>query len=69
MTLYKNSESEVIKKYLAEIKKGVDALKDTLNKMIHENLDLSVEEQKKLIANLVQIDTECDPAWNCLQLR
>ena len=22
-----------------------------------------------VIANLVQIDTESDPAWNCLQLR
>jgi len=69
VTLYGNSESEVFKKYLAEIQKGIDGLKDQLNKLIHENLDLSVEQQKKLISNLVQIDTDCDPAWNCLQLR
>ena len=69
VTLYGGSESEVFKLYLAEIQKGVDALRDQLNKLIHENLDLSVEQQKKLIANLVQIDTDCDPAWNCLQVR
>ena len=69
LKLYGDSESDVFKKYLAEIQKGIDTLKETLNKLIHESLDLTVEQQKKLIANLVQIDTDCDPAWNCLQLR
>ena len=73
VTHYGGSESEVFKMYLAEIQKGVNALRDQLNKLIHENLDLSVEQQKKLIANLVQIkdtdgDTDFDPAWNCLQV-
>ena len=68
ITLYGNSESEIFKKYLIEIEKGLSALKDQLNKSIHSD-ELNVDQQKKLIANLVQIDTESDPAWNCLQLR
>ena len=68
ITLYGNSDSEIFKKYLVEIEKGLSALKEQLNKSIHAD-DLTVEQQKKLIANLVQIDTESDPAWNCLQLR
>ena len=68
ITLYGNSESEIFKKYLIEIEKGLAALKEQLNKSIHSD-DLTVDQQKKLIANLVQIDTDCDPAWNCLQLR
>ena len=68
ITLYGNSESEIFKKYLVEIEKGLAALKEQLNRSIHAD-DLTVDQQKKLIANLVQIDTESDPAWNCLQLR
>lgn len=67
-SLYGNSESEIFQIYLEEIEKGVEELKVKLRENL-ENPDLSVEQQKKIIANLVQLNVEGDPAWDCLQLQ
>ena len=66
-TQYGESDSEIFKIYLDEIEKGVEVLKETLREKLKTSL--SSEQQKKLIANLVQLNVSGDPAWECLQVQ
>jgi exocyst complex component 2 len=67
-SLYGDSDSEIFKIYLDEIEKGVEVLKESLREKL-KGIGLSAEQQKKLIANLVQLNVAGDPAWECLQVQ
>jgi hypothetical protein len=54
--LYGETDSEIFQKYLDEIEKGVDVLKNQLTKKLREE-HLPVEQQKRFIAILVQVKT------------
>lgn len=67
-SLYGNTDSEIFQLYLDEIEKGVDTLKARLEERLQDP-SLGVEQQKKVIANLVQLNVDGDPAWSCLQVQ
>jgi len=67
-SLYGNTEEPLFHTFLQEAEKGVASLKDTVIKKLREGT-LSVEQQKKLIGSLVQLEVEGDPAWECVQTR
>ena len=67
-SLYGNSEESLFQTYLAEAEKGVQQMKVTLTSKLREG-SLPVETQKKLIGSLMQLDTEGDPAWECVQTK
>ena len=54
-------------KYLEEVEAGVDVLKDELSKKLREE-NVPLEQRKRIIANLVQLNSEQDPAWECIQI-
>jgi len=67
--LYGSSEEPLFQTYLAEAEAGVQLMKETLTQKLREG-DLTVEQQKKLIGSLTQLDTvDGDPAWECVQTR
>jgi len=51
-SLYGESDSEIFQKYLQEIERGVEILRQQLSKKLRED-QLSVEQQKKFIGILV----------------
>ncbi|XP_015188767.1 PREDICTED: exocyst complex component 2 [Polistes dominula] len=70
--LFKNTEVEVFKIVLAEIENRITTLKALLRKKLEE-MPFSLEEHKKIIRNLVNLETETDVGWyaivshaNCL---
>ena len=56
-SLYGETDSEIFQKYLDEIEKGIDVLKSQLTKKLREE-QLPVEQQKRFIAILVQVQNE-----------
>lgn len=63
--LFKNTEVEVFKKVLAEIESRIETLRDILRKKLDE-VPFTLEEQKKIIRNLVSLEAEGDPAWDAI---
>jgi len=66
--LYGNSDEQLFHVFLGEAEQGVARLKEIVREKLGEG-NLSVEQQKKLIGSLVQLDVEGDPAWACVQTR
>jgi len=63
--LFKNTEVEVFKKVLEEIENRIANFKVLLRKKLEE-MPFSLEERKKIIRNLVNLDAEDDPAWDAI---
>ena len=63
--LFKNTEVEVFKKVLAEIENRIETLRVILRKKLDE-VPFTLEEQKKIIRNLVSLEAEGDPAWDAI---
>jgi len=66
--LYGSSEEPLFLTYLAEAEKGVQQMKEVLYAKIRQGA-LSIDQQKKLIGSLVQLEKEGDPAWESVQTR
>ena len=67
-SLYDASDSDIFNVYLEEVEKSVHVLKKRLEETLNDPL-LGMEQQKKLIGNLVQLKVDGDPAWDCLKLQ
>ncbi|XP_003399148.1 exocyst complex component 2 [Bombus affinis] len=63
--LFKNTEVEVFKKVLNEIDNRIVMLKAHLRNKLEE-MPFSLEEHKKIIRNLVNLEAEGDPAWDAI---
>jgi len=63
--LFKNTEVDVFKKVLEEIDNRINHFKVLLRKKLQE-MPFSLEERKKIIRNLVNLDAEGDPAWDAI---
>ncbi|XP_053982220.1 exocyst complex component 2 [Hylaeus anthracinus] len=63
--LFKNTEVEVFKQVLQEIDDRVEKLKVFLRKKLEE-MPFSLEEHKKIIRNLVNLEADGDPAWDAI---
>ncbi|EZA62577.1 hypothetical protein DMN91_005509 [Ooceraea biroi] len=63
--LFKNTEVEVFRKVLEEIENRIAHFKVLLQKKLEE-MPFSLEERKKIIRNLVNLDAEGDPAWDAI---
>ncbi|OAD52986.1 Exocyst complex component 2 [Eufriesea mexicana] len=63
--LFKNTEIEVFKKVLQEIDNRIIMLKAHLKNKLEE-MPFSLEEHKKIIRNLVNLEAEGDPAWEAI---
>ncbi|KAG5344167.1 EXOC2 protein, partial [Acromyrmex charruanus] len=63
--LFKNTEVDVFKKVLEEIDSRINNFKVLLRKKLQE-MPFSLEERKKIIRNLVNLDAEGDPAWDAI---
>ncbi|KZC06954.1 PREDICTED: exocyst complex component 2 [Dufourea novaeangliae] len=63
--LFKTTEVDVFKQVLQEIDDRVDMLKIFLRKKLEE-MPFSLEEHKKIIRNLVNLEAKGDPAWNAI---
>jgi len=66
--LYGNSDEALFQTYLTEAEKGVQQMKVTLSTKLREGL-LTVEQQKKLIGSLTQLEMDGDPAWESVQTK
>ena len=66
-SLYGDTENEIFQKYLAEIDSGIAVLQCELSKKLKQE-SLPLDQRKRLIANLVQLNHEQDPAWETLQI-
>ena len=66
--LYGASEEPLFQTYLAEAEAGVQQMKEILYTKIRQGV-LSIDQQKKLIGSLVQLEREGDPAWESVQTR
>jgi len=66
--LYGNSDEPLFQSYLGEAEKGVQTMKEDLYQRIRQGV-LSIEQQKKLIGCLVQLEKDGDPAWESVQTR
>ncbi|XP_011147234.1 exocyst complex component 2 isoform X2 [Harpegnathos saltator] len=63
--LFKNTEVEVFRKVLEEIDDRIGNFKVLLRNKLEE-MPFSLEERKKIIRNLVNLDIEGDPAWDAI---
>lgn len=63
--LFKNTEVEVFKKVLAEIEDRIETLRCVLRKKIEE-VPFTLEEQKKIIRSLINLEANGDPAWDAI---
>ena len=54
-------------RYLEEVEAGVDVLRVELSKKLREDKS-SLDQRKRIITNLVQLNSEQDPAWECIQI-
>lgn len=66
--LFKNTEVQVFKKVLQEIDDRIEMLKVFLRNKLEE-MPFSLEERKKIIRNLVNLEAEGDPAWDAIGIR
>jgi len=66
--LYGKSEEPLFHTYLAQAEAGVTQMKEILYTKIRQGV-LSIDQQKKLIGSLVQLEREGDPAWESVQTR
>ena len=66
-SLYGDTENEIFQKYLAEIDSWIAVLQCELSKKLKQE-SLPLDQRKRLIANLVQLNHEQDPAWETLQI-
>jgi exocyst complex component 2 len=65
--LYGDTDSEIFQKYLDEIEKGVAILHEQLGQKLKDD-NVPLDQQKRLIANLVQLNSDQDPAWESIQI-
>lgn len=63
--LFKNTEIDVFKKVLREIEYRIETLKEELRKKLDE-VPFTLEEQKKIIRHLINLEAEGDPAWDAI---
>ncbi|XP_011867775.1 PREDICTED: exocyst complex component 2 isoform X2 [Vollenhovia emeryi] len=63
--LFKNTEVDVFKRVLEEIDSRIHHFKVLLRTKLQE-MPFSLEERKKIIRNLVNLDAEGDPAWDAI---
>ncbi|XP_014471188.1 PREDICTED: exocyst complex component 2 [Dinoponera quadriceps] len=63
--LFKNTEVEVFRKVLEEIDDRISNFKVLLRNKL-EQMPFNLEERKKIIRNLVNLDVEGDPAWDAI---
>lgn len=63
--LFGNSDVEVFKKVFEEIEKRINLLKGILRKKLDE-MPIGLEDQKKIIRNLVNLEADGDPAWDAI---
>ncbi|XP_017878512.1 exocyst complex component 2-like [Ceratina calcarata] len=63
--LFKNTEVEVFKRVLQEIDNRIEMLITHLRKKLEE-IPFSLDEHKKIIRNLVNLEAEGDPAWDAI---
>lgn len=63
--LFGNTELEVFKKVLNEIEARIVKLRTVLGKKLEE-MPVTLDEQKKIIRNLVNLEAEGDPAWDAI---
>lgn len=66
--LYGSSEESLFQTYLSEAEQGVLQMKEVLYRKVRQEV-LSIEQQKKLIGSLVQLERDGDPAWESVQTR
>jgi len=67
--LYGASEEPLFQTYLAEAGAGVEQMQAVLQARLRQG-DLAVEQQKKLLGSLAQLELGgTDPAWECVQTR
>ncbi len=75
--MYGDSDSEIFRAYLEAAERGVGELRRRLTDRLRDP-ELLPEQQKRLVANLVQLDSEgasettgaggtTDPAWECVE--
>ena len=68
-SLYGETDNEIFLKYLEEVEAGVDVLRVELSKKLREeSTQQTLDQRKRIIANLVQLNSEQDPAWECIQI-
>jgi len=67
ISLYSDTDNEIFQKYLEEVETGIAVLKEELSRKLRED-DMPLDLRKRLIANLVQLDHDQDPAWECIQI-
>lgn len=65
MNLFGNTDVPVFKKVLAEVESRIVQLRDLLHRRLEE-APTSLEAQKKLIRNLVNLEVGGDPAWDAI---
>lgn len=63
--LFKKTDIRVFNKALGEIEKRISGLKNMLHEKLRQ-MPVSVEEQKRIIRYLVNLETEGDPAWDAI---
>lgn len=64
-SLFAGTQVKVFKKVLEEVENQIHKFRDDLHKKLHV-LPSSLEEQKKTIKYLLELDCEGDPAWDCI---
>ncbi|XP_058808366.1 exocyst complex component 2 [Phymastichus coffea] len=62
--LFKNTDVDIFKKVLREIEYRIETLREVLRKKLEE--PCSLEEQKKIIRHLINLEAEGDPAWDAI---
>ncbi len=67
-SLYSETDNEIFQKYLDEVEAGIAILKNELGSKLRQDQPMSIEQRKRLIASLVQLDPDQDPAWECIQI-
>ncbi|XP_024946623.1 exocyst complex component 2 isoform X2 [Cephus cinctus] len=63
--LFGNTEVEVFKRVLVEIDERIGKLRNMLHKKLEE-MPATLDEQKKIIRNMVNLEAEGDPAWDAI---
>ncbi|KAF7992409.1 hypothetical protein HCN44_001734 [Aphidius gifuensis] len=63
--LFGNTDIEIFKKVLIEIENKIDMLRNKLKIKLQE-MPFTLEKQKKIIRNLVNLDANGDPAWDAI---
>lgn len=63
--LFGNTEVNIFKKVLVEVEQRINGLRELLHSKL-QDMPASLEEQKKIIKNLVHLESTGDPAWDCI---